>query len=86
MTVTYVLSNTPSPPSIIIDREHEIIQNPPLHGTIFSCDTKKVIAILKELTVDTDVETWMKGKCCGREAMLALQNHYDFKSEGERRR
>ena len=28
----------------------------------------------------------MKVKRCGREAMLALQNHYDGKSEGERRK
>ena len=28
----------------------------------------------------------MKVKRCGREAMLALQKHYDGKSEGERRK
>ena len=32
----------------------EIIQNAPLQGNMFYCDTKKVLAILKELTVDTD--------------------------------
>ena len=28
----------------------------------------------------------MKGKLCGQEAMLSLQNHYDEKPEGERRK
>ena len=39
---------------------------------MFSRDTKMVLAILKELTVDTDADTWMKGKRCSQEAMLAL--------------
>ena len=42
--------------------------------------------VVKYLTVDTDSETWVKWKRCGREAMLALQNHYDAKSEGELRK
>ena len=58
----------------------------PQQGNIFSRDTKKVLAILKELTVYTDAETWIKGKSCGQEAMMAFQNKYDGKSEGERRK
>ena len=42
---------------------------------MFYRTTKKVFAIIKELTVDTDAETWTKGKHCGPEAMLALQNN-----------
>ena len=53
---------------------------------MFSHDTKKVLAILKELAVDTDAETCIKGKCCGQGAMLALRNHYDGKSKGEHRK
>ena len=53
---------------------------------MFSRDNKKVLAILKEQTKYTDADTWMKGKCCVQEAMLALQNHYYGKSEGERRK
>ena len=49
-------------------------------------DTKNVLVIIKELTVDTDTDTCMKGKYCGQETMLALQNHYDGKYEGERRK
>ena len=66
--------------------EQEIIKNCPLQLNIFYCDTNKFLAILKYLTVDTAAETWMKGKRCGREAMLALQHHYDVKSEGGRRK
>ena len=53
---------------------------------MFSRDTNNVLAILKELTVDSDSETLMKGKCCGQESMLALNNHYDGKSKGECRK
>ena len=53
---------------------------------MFSCDTKMFLGILKELTVDTDADTLMKGKHCGQEAMFALQNYYDGKSEGEFRK
>ena len=42
--------------------------------------------IFKEPTVDTDVDTWMKGKRFGQKEMLVLQNHCDIKSEGECRK
>ena len=51
---------------------------------MFSRNTKKVLTILKDLTVDNYAETCMKWKRCGQEAMLILQNHSDGKSEGER--
>ena len=81
--LTYVTRKTPAPPCIVIDREQEIIQNHPPQGNMFSCDTNKVIEIMKELTVYTDAETCMKERRCGQEAMLALHNYYDEKSEGE---
>ena len=62
------------------------MKNDLLQVKIVSRDTKKVLAIIKELTLDTDFETWMKGKYCGREVMLALHNNYGRKSEGERRK
>ena len=31
---------------------------------MFPRGTKKVLVIIKELTVDIDAETWVKGKCC----------------------
>ena len=55
--IAYVLRKTPSPSIIIMDREQENITNTPLQGNMFSCDTKKVLSILKEPTVDTDAES-----------------------------
>ena len=52
---------------------------------MFSCDNKKLLSIIKELVVDTYAETWIKGKRCDQEAMLAFYNHYYGKSEGGRR-
>ena len=52
---------------------------------MFSRDTNKVLVIIKDLTVDTDAEKLFKVKRCGWEAMLALQNHYDGKSENKLR-
>ena len=42
--------------------------------------------VLKELTVGTDADTWMKKKQCGKESILELQNNYDGKSEVERKK
>ena len=86
LPLTYVICKTPGPSGIFIDREQELIQNSPIQGNMFSCDTKKVLATLKDLPVDTDAETWMKGKRCSQEAMLALHNHNDRKSEGKRKK
>ena len=49
---------------------------------MFSCDTKKVLVIIKYLTVDADYERWVNGKRCGKEVMLELKNPYDGQSEG----
>ena len=86
IALSYVIHKNPYPSGIVIDMEQEIIKNALLQGNMSSCDTKKVLEILKELTVDTDSETWVKGKWCGREAMLELKNNYDGKFEGERRK
>ena len=67
-------------------RDQEMINNASLAGPMFIRDSKRILTILKELTIGTDAETWMKGKKCGRLAMEALQNHYDGPSEGERRK
>ena len=61
---SYVIRKTPAPSVIVIDREQEIIQNDPPQGNMFPRDTKKVLAFIKDLTVDTSAETWMKGKQC----------------------
>jgi hypothetical protein len=72
--------------AVQVDREAQIIYHASHTGAMFVRDTKKILGILKELTAGTDAETWMKGKKCGRQAMIALQTHYDGESEGERRK
>ena len=52
---------------------------------MLKCDSKHVYQILKELTNDTQAEDWMKGKSCGKTAMIDLQDHYHCTAEGERR-
>ena len=53
---------------------------------MFFRDTQEVLEIIKNPTVDTYDETWMKGKLFGQEAILEFQNHYAGKSEGEHRK
>ena len=45
--LAYTILKTPSISGIVIDREQEIIQNSPLQGNMFSCDTKKVLKSFK---------------------------------------
>ena len=63
-----------------------VIYQASLVGDIFTRDSSKVIDILKELTIGTDAETWIKGLKCGRKAIQELQAHYDGTSEGARRK
>ena len=65
--LAYVICKTPAPSGIVIEMEEEIIQNSPLQGNMFSLDTNKVLAILKELTVDTGSDTCMNGGRYGQE-------------------
>ena len=82
----YVIRKMPNPliPANM-ERDEFITYNAELTGTMFKRDSKHVYQILKELTNGTQAEDWMKGKKCGRIAMIALQDHYDGKAEGERR-
>ena len=52
---------------------------------MFNRDSRKVVNILKELTLGTDAESWIKGFKCGRKEMQELQDHYFGTSEGARR-
>ena len=83
--ISYVIRKDEQPEDIPL-REREIIYHANLEGNMFIRDSKRVLALLKELTNGTDAEAWMKGRRCGRVAMLALQAHYDGESEGERRK
>ena len=49
-------------------------------------DSRKVLNILKELTLGTDTETRIKGLKCSRKSTQELQDHYDCTSEAARRK
>ena len=53
---------------------------------MFTRDSRKVIGILKELTLVNDAETWIKCLKCVRKAMQELQAHYDGTPEGAQRK
>ena len=67
-------------------RDIKIIHQASLVGCMFARDSRKVINIIKELTLGTESETWIKGLKCGRKAMQELQDNYDGTSEGSRRK
>ena len=54
-----------------------MIYNASLEGAMFKTGSKRVLTILKELTIGTDAEAWMKGIKCERLTMIALQTRYD---------
>ena len=70
-------------PTEILSTDDEIIYHAPLQGNTFNRDTKRVIQIIRELTNGTDAEEWIKGLKCGRQAMQALQLHYDGDAAGK---
>ena len=82
----YIIRKDPCPlePGQMEEVDH-IIYNASLTGPMFKRDSVKVLSILREITLGTQAETWMKGKRCGRAAMLALQAHYDGVAESDRR-
>ena len=53
---------------------------------MFTRDSRKILDILKKLTLGTDAETWINGLKCSRKAMQELQSHYNNKSKGSRRK
>ena len=83
--LSYVIRNDTSSPEDIENRDVQIIYQTSLVRNMFTRDSSKVIDILKELTLGTDAETWIKGLKCVRKSMQELQNQYDCTSEGARR-
>jgi len=69
-----------------LDRKAQKIQNAPLEGFMFTIDSERVLTLLKELCLETEAETWFRNIKCGREAMKALQIHYDGPDESKRRK
>lgn len=68
------------------NRTWRVLNNAALDGAVFRSDSQKVLTLLKSLSNGTDAENWMKGKSCGRDAMHALQAHYDGAAEAEKRK
>jgi len=67
-----------------LDRKTQQIHTAPLEGLTFNIDSKRVLTLLKELCLDTEAEAWFRNIKCGREAMKALQIHYDGPDESKR--
>ena len=68
-----------------LEREVQQIHAAPLEGFMFKMDSKRVLAILKDLCLNTGAETWFRNIQCGRKAMQALQRHYDGPDERQKR-
>jgi len=69
-----------------LDRKTQQIHTAPLEGFTFNIDSKRVLTLLKKLCLDTEAEAWFRNIKCGREAMKALQIHYDGPDESKRRK
>ena len=63
-------------------RDIKIIHQASLVGCMFARDSRKVINIIKELTLGTESETWIKGLKCGIKVMQEIQANYGGTSEG----
>ena len=64
-------------------RNIQTIQNASIEGDTFTKDPRKVLNILKELTIGNDSERCIKGLKYARKEMQDLQAHYHGMSEGE---
>ena len=68
------------------NRDMKIIYQAILVGNMFIRNSRKVLDILKKLTLVTDSETWIKGLKCDRNSMQEIQAHYDGTPEEARRK
>jgi len=69
-----------------LDRKTQQIYTASLEGFMFNIDSKRVLTLLKGLCLDTEAETWFRNIKCGREAIKAVQIHYDGPDESKRRK
>ena len=82
--LSYVIRKA-TPTTRALSRKEQIIYNGALHGFVFDMDSKSVLSVIKECTLDTEAETWIRNIRCGRAAMQALQHHYDGVDEARKR-
>ena len=53
---------------------------------MFKRESRKVLDILKQLTLGGNPKTWIKGLKCGINSMQELQDHFHSTSEGAQRK
>ena len=71
----FIRKDTPSTKDIE-NRNVQIIYQEIIVGNIFTIDSMKVLYVLREPTLVTDSETWIKGIKCGRKSIQEIQAHY----------
>ena len=86
MPLSYVIKNNTPSPKDSENRDVQTFYQTSLVRNVFTRDSRKALDILKELTLGTDAETWIKCIKCGRKAIQQLQAHYDGTSEGAQRK
>ena len=84
MPLSYVIRKDTSSSKDSENRDVKIIYQASLVGNMFTRNSKKVLDILKELTLGTDAETCIKGFKGVRKETKEPQAHYDDTSEGVR--
>ena len=79
MPLSYVIIKDKPSPKESENRNVQIIYQESLVRKIFTRDSRKFLDVLKEMTLGTYAETWIKGVKCVRKEMQELQAHYDGK-------
>ena len=77
MHLYYVIRKDTSRPEDSENRDVQIIYHASIVGNMFTRDSRKVLDIIKEMTLGTDAETCIKGIKCFRKANQELLSHYD---------
>ena len=77
MPLSYVIIKDTTIPDDSENRDVQIIYQASLVRNRFTRYSRKVLDILKELTLGTDAEKWIKGLKCVRNEIQDLQSHYD---------
>ena len=83
--LSYVIRKDTSSPEDSENMDVHIIYQASLFGKMFTRDSRKMLDILKELTLETDAKICIKGVKCGRKSMQELQYRYEGTPVGARR-
>ena len=77
MPLYYVIRKDMSSPDDSENSDVKITYTASLVRNRFTRYPRKVLDIIKELTLGNDAETWIKGLKCVRNEIQDLQAHYD---------